>query len=76
MGMKTHTFLKEFLNQVDIQLTYQNIIDPNTGKLIFFISFHISGFDRKVKQQKEYSQSEIFFGFSPLKYCTCLKELV
>jgi hypothetical protein len=32
MGMKTYTFLSEFLDKLNIQLTHRNVINPSTGK--------------------------------------------
>ena len=32
MGMKTHTYLYDFLKKLGIQLTYHNTQDPNTGR--------------------------------------------
>ena len=33
MGMKTHTFLQEFLENINIQLTFCNTMNPVTGKI-------------------------------------------
>jgi hypothetical protein len=34
MGMKTYTFLNEFLERLNIQLTYFNVFNPSTGKRV------------------------------------------
>ena len=33
MGMKTHTYLRTFLDKLNIQLTYHNTMDPVTGRV-------------------------------------------
>jgi hypothetical protein len=33
MGMKTHTYLYKFLNKLNIKLTYENTLDPATGRV-------------------------------------------
>ena len=34
MGMKTHTYLYKFLGSLNLKLTYENILNPDTGKVM------------------------------------------